>query len=196
MDCSRKEAIALREAPLGASRVSKHRLTVKWSAGVATFRDSGLVDGYLGGIGYEYCGYSSSAGLHLINKSDGDVFTGVLLSQATGKIMAAGKSVMFAPDMSYFATAQPDGLDGEEWFVYSPTGVRRWKGLSGISAKHPTLKYNYFIATLEEPHWSANGELQATLKCSGGSQSPTVVTLRQQNKAWTWLPTVACKPAE
>src|SRR4051812_41847557 len=96
VNCSRKEAVALREAPLGASRVAKRRLTVKWSTGVATFQDSGVTDGELGGIGYMYCGYASAPRLHLISKHDGDLFTGVLLDHVTGKLLPAGTSVAFA----------------------------------------------------------------------------------------------------
>lgn len=195
MACGRKEAIALRDAPLGASRASTHRLDVKWSHGVSSFRDSRGFDGDLDGIGYGYCGYVSYPGFHLISKNDNGVFTGVLLNHATGKILPAGKAVVFAPDKRYFASVQPDGLDGEEWYVFSQTGVRQWKGLSGISAKHPTLKYDYFIATLEEPHWSASGELQATLKCSQGKRPPTLATLTHKDGQWTWQPTVACPPA-
>ena len=196
MNCSsRREAAALRDAPLGASRATKHRLTVKWSSGVATFRDSGATDGELGGIAYYYCGYAAGPRLHLIGKQDGDLVTGVLLNHVTGKLLPAGTSVAFAPDMSYFAATQTDGVDGEEWYVYSPVGVRQWEGSSVINAKHPTLKDDRLNATLEAPHWSAHGELQATHRCAaGGGRHPTLVTLTLANGSRKWLPMVSCPP--
>jgi hypothetical protein len=196
LNCADGEAVALRRAPPGVARVSRSRLTVKWFNGTRTFRDSGLVDGSMDGISYYYCGYSARAGFHLIHKHDDAIFTGVLLNQTTGKLLPAGQAVIFAPDMQrYFATVQPDGLDGEEWYLYSVSGTTIWKGLSGITAKHPSLKYDYFIATLDAPQWAASGELQATLKCTSGKHATTSVTLRRQRGEYVWTPAVSCPPA-
>jgi hypothetical protein len=196
LDCNTDESVVLRSAPLGAARVSKQRLTVRWAGGTRVFQDSGLVEGYMDGVSYQYCGYSPDAKFHLIHKHDEAVLTGVLLDHTTGKVLPAGQRVVFAPGGSgYFATVQPDGLDGEEWYVYSIRGAQIWKGLSGITAKHPKLKYDYFIASLEEPRWSASGELQATLKCADGNHAATVVTLKRKGAGYAWQPAVACRPA-
>jgi hypothetical protein len=197
LDCNADEAVALRRAPLGAARVSKQRLTVRWRGGTRVFRDSGVVDGYLDGVSYQYCGYDPASGFHLIHKHANAIFGGVLLNHTNGRLLPAGQHVLFAPDtVRYFATVQPDGLDGEEWYVYSIRGVQVWKGLSGITAKHPSLKYDYFIATLEAPHWSARGELQATLTCTSGAHSVTTVTLRGKRGIYAWEPLVACPPPQ
>lgn len=71
-----------------------------------------------------------------------------------------------------------------------------WKGLSGISAKHPTLGYEYFIATLDSPRWSAENELEATLKCASGDTTAHTVMLRPVKGGYNWTPAVNCPPAK
>lgn len=104
-----------------------------------------------------------------------------------------GRAAIFSRNAQrYFASVQPNGLDGNEWHVYSRDGVELWKGLSGISAKDPKLGYEYFIATLDAPRWSAEAELQATLKCASGDSSAITVTLRPVNGRYSWTPAVHC----
>jgi hypothetical protein len=143
------------------------------------------------GIRYEYCGFA--LGFHLIRKADDGLFTGVLLDSTSGKVLPAGQTVIFAPGSArYFATQQPDGLDGEEWLLYSRAGSRLWKGVAGILAKSLQGNWDYFIATLERPHWSAAGELEATLRCAADTTQTTAVTLRAEAKRYAWVPTVRC----
>lgn len=192
--CGESEVTALRAAPPGVRRVSKERLTIRWARGTRVFRDTGVVAGEIGGTAYQYCG--PVLGYHLIRKADEGMFTGVLLDTATGKLLPAGQVVMFAPDSArYFATQQPDGLDGEEWLVYSGTGTRIWKGLSGISAKASGGSYDYFVATLEAPHWTSQGELSATLRCASDTTRTSAVTLRRTAARYSWVPAVHCAPA-
>ena len=80
--------------------------------------------------------------------------------------------------------------------VHSRDGAGVWRGLSGIEANHPSLGYEYFIATLESPHWSPDNELQATLKCSSGDRPAVTVTLRPAKGGHKWFPTVNCPPAK
>ena len=168
-------------------------MIVHWRHGTATFRDSGNVAGEIGGVEYEYCGYSPEVEMHLIRKSDDDLFTGVLLDSASGLILPAGKSVTFAPDHSrYFARAQSDGVDGEDWYLYSRTGLRLWRGMSFVSAKNGKDGSDFVAATLEEPHWSATGELRATFTCSVDKKSTTVLTLTARSGVWAWQPKVDC----
>jgi len=129
-------------------------------------------------VAYQYCGFG--LGFHLIRKSDEGLFTGVLLDTKTGRVLPAGKTVIFAPDTSrYFAVQQPDGLDGEEWLLYSRGGTRLWKGLSGVEAKSPMGNWTYFIATLQQPHWSTTGELEAILRCADDTTKTAVVRLQR-----------------
>jgi hypothetical protein len=198
MDCREKgENLAiLSHAPFRAKRISKHHLRVDWAGGSMDFVDKPPYDEPLGGTRYSYCGYNPTLNMHLIDKSISGVFTGVLLDNVTGKIMQAGHYISFSNDKKkYFSTVQPDGLDGEEWYVYTRNGNILWKGLSGISGKHPKYNYEYIIAELSNPRWNSEGELQATHVCAvdkGTSKKETTVTLRLVGKKWLWLPRISC----
>jgi hypothetical protein len=61
LSCAGDEATALRQAPLGASRVSLERLTVNWAGGSTVLADSGAQEGYIGGTAYLYCGFSPTS---------------------------------------------------------------------------------------------------------------------------------------
>ncbi|MFI5119657.1 MAG: hypothetical protein ACHQM4_04550 [Thermoanaerobaculia bacterium] len=201
-DGSRQEDLALLgQAPLGATRISKHHLRVNWSGGSRDFIDVPPYDEPLDGTRYSYCGYRSALGMHLVYKASSGVSTGVLLEDATGKTTEAGEYVAFSRDKSkYFAAVQPDGLDGQEWYVYWRNGTRIWKGLSGITAVHGRLGYRYFSAVLENPRWNLAGELEATHACEAGRRKPgqreTTVTLTRSKGAWVWLPEVECPKVE
>ena len=192
LNCNRPEAEALRGAPAGVRRISKHRLAIRWSKGVRGFVDSGVVEGEMAGVRYQYCGFA--LGYHLIQKDEDGLRSGVLLDTSTGRLLSAGQMVNFSPDGTrYFATQQPDGLDGEEWLLYSRPGVRLWKGLSGIVTKSAPGGYEYFTATLEGPRWSARGELEATARCAADTTRTTVVTLVASGRQYRWMPTVRCR---
>jgi len=197
LSCAGDEASALRQAPLGAARVSPQRLTVTWASGSTIFADSGTEEGSLDGTAYRYCGFNPTVGMHLIHKAADGVFTGVLLDDATGRILPAGQEVLFAPDRTkYFATVQPDGLDGQEWYLYARDGSLIWRGESGITDHHPSAKYDYFIATLDQPRWSNAGALQSTLLCAIGPPGRSAtVTLTRGKSGWRWLPHVVCARA-
>lgn len=196
MDCSDKihkeNQAVLSQAPMGAKRVSKHHLRVNWAGGGTDFIDKPPYDEPLDGTWYSYCGFNPTLNVHLIHKSIADIFTGVLLDNATGKLIPAGDYVSFSNDKKkYFATVQPNGLDGQEWYLYSRDGTLIWKGLSGISENNG--RYEYFIAELDDPRWSAGGELQSTLVCAADqSKRKTTVTLTLTGNKWEWLPIVAC----
>ena len=194
LSCTEDEASALRQAPLGAARVSPERLTVNWAGGSVVFADSGTEEGTLAGTAYRYCGFDATVGVHLIHKDAGDVGTGVLLVEASGRILPGGQEVSFAPDgRRYFATAQPDGLDGEEWYIYTRHGSQIWEGVSLIIRRHSRAKYDYSFATLNQPHWSSAGELQATLTCENGpAGQAATVTLTRVGRRWRWVPVIAC----
>ena len=193
-----KEVPYLKLAPHGASRPAKHRLAVRWAKGVREFADKApYMEDEEDGSRFLYCGFDPELSLHLIYKIDEASSRGVLLDDATGRVLPAGETVIFSGDFQrYFASVQPEGLDGNEWHVYSRDGTEIWKGLSGISAKHPTLGYDYFIATLESPRWSAANELEATLKCASGDTTAHTVMLRPVKGGYNWSPAVHCPPAK
>jgi hypothetical protein len=175
-------------------RISEHRLRIEWSKGKKLFVNSGVEQGALEGIRYEYCGFL--LGHHLISKQDNGLSTGVLLDTASGKVLPAGHTVIFAPDATrYFAIQQPDGLDGEEWLIYSRAGIQLWMGQSGITAKSREGNWEYFVATFEQPHWSDAGELEATLRCAVKPEQTATVTLRASGGSYQWVPAVEC-PSE
>ncbi len=190
------EQAALRHAPLGASRPSLHRLTVRWKSGTRAFVDRPPHAEGLSGVHYLYCGYEPTVGLHLIHKQDEATGTGVLLDNTTGELLPAGERVTFSGDRrQYFATAQPDGLDGEEWYVRSRDGALIWRGLSVIAETRP--RYPSVVATFDRVRWNREGQLQATLTCvaSPTKPAPRSVTLTRTAKGWAWLPTIRCPKA-
>jgi hypothetical protein len=189
--CGQSESVALGDAPPSVRRMSTDRLRIKSAKGARFFVNERLEPGTLDGIGYEYCGFAH--GYYLIGKFDEGLFTGVLLEAASGKVLPAGRTVKFAPDGArYFAVRQPDGLDGEEWMVYSRDGSELWMGLSGIRAKSQRGNWEYFIATFEEPRWSDAGELEATLRCAADTTKTGIATLRMSGGQYVWVPTIEC----
>lgn len=205
MDCGknyRNENISiLNQAPFGAKRISKHHLKVNWARGSVDFIDKPPYDEALDGTAYSYCGYNSTIGMHLIHKSAFSDFTGVLVDNATGKVMPAGQYVSFSKNKKkYFSTIQPDGLDGEEWYIYTRDGKLIWKGLSGISQKHPKYEWEFFVVELSNPRWNSVCELEATGICASErdkvNKKETTVTLKLIGKKWEWLPKVSCPKIE
>jgi hypothetical protein len=196
LDCREKiykeDRAILSLAPLGAKRISKHHLRVNWTGGSKDFIDKPPYDEPLDGTWYSYCGFNPILNFHLIHKTITDVFAGVLLDNTTGKLIPAGEYVFFSSDKKkYFASVQPNGLDGEEWHLYSRDGVPIWKGLSGILGNNG--RYRYFVAELDDPRWSADGEFQATLTCTADkNKRKTTVTLTFVKTNWEWLPRIEC----
>jgi len=189
--CRRDEAVALRASHGAARRTGKDRLLVKWARGTRVFVDSGYHEGDMDGVRYEYC--APVLRYHLIAKADEGLFTGVLVDTSTGRILPGGTRVEFAPDTSrYFAVQQPDGLDGEEWLLYSGAGVRLWKGVSGIEAKSHQGDWTYFIAVLDQPRLNEHGVLSARLRCAADTTQSTTVTLQRSGTRFAWLPAMAC----
>lgn len=192
--CERSEALALSSAPPGVRRISADRLSVQWEKGTRVFENVGLEFRVgLDGTEYEYCGFA--LGHHLVKMREEGLFTGVLLDAANGNVLPAGHSVTFSPDAArYFAIRQPNGMYGEEWLVYSRAGTQLWQGESGIRAKSREGNRPHYIATLEQPRWSAAGELEATLRCTADTQKMATVTLRASGEGYVWEPRIECAP--
>jgi hypothetical protein len=177
LDCGSSES-NMNKAPHGARRIDEHTLEVKFAGGSKSFKDEGPFDYDLDGVGYEYCDYSASTKFHLIRKRDQDLFTGILMSETSGKVLDAGQVVIFSPDgKKYFASRQPNGMDGSEWFIFTVSGELEWQG-------------NSMADTLIEPNWSSAGKFQARYRC--GDEDYKDVVLTKMGKEWGWVPEPKC----
>ncbi len=173
--------VNLDKSPKGAKRLNEHTLQVNCANEIKFFEDKPPYDEDLGGLHWHYCDYDPKSGFHLIAKQNEDLFTAVLLDNATGKVLEAGEHVRFSPDgEKYFASRQIDGMDGQEWFVRSLNGIILWEGTSEMDR-------------LEQPSWNRSGELQAVFRCSEGKKKTArITTLTKSGKKWIWLPSLQC----
>lgn len=177
LDCGSSES-NLNKSPHGARRMDEHTLEVKFSGGSKTFKDEGPFDYDLDGVEYNYCDYNAAVKFHLIRKRDQDLFTGILLNESNGKILDAGQLVIFSPDhKKYFASRQPNGMDGSQWFIFTVAGQLEWRGDS-------------MADTLIEPNWSPAGKFQAKYRCGDEDYKPVVLT--KAGKEWSWVPEPKC----
>lgn len=177
LDCDTSET-KMSKAPSGARRLDEHTLEVKFANGSKSFKDEPPFDYELDGVKYNYCDYNAAVKFHLIKKRDQDLFTGVLMSESNGKILDAGQLVIFSPDRKkYFASRQPDGMDGTQWFIFTLAGKLEWQGDS-------------MADTLVEPTWNAEGEFQAKYRC--GDEDYKTVILTKSGKEWSWVPETKC----
>ncbi len=176
------EIALLRKAPHGAKRIGKHTLEVNWARGVHRFVDEECT-GDLGGSCWEYCGYHASYHLHQINHEEGDLFTGVLLDDASGKLLPGGGSVIFSPDgKRYLASSQEDGKQLSDWKLYSREGALLWAGDSGIVAKN-----NGVLAEFENPTWSSSGDLLVDSEDLASGNRFVLILMQGADKKWKWV---------
>ena len=169
-------------------RRSKHQLTVTTQAGTKQFIDQPPHDEPLAGVHYFFC--DRKDGWVLVTKDDQAVFTGALINLTTGQVTPAGETVLFSPDRrAYFATEQPDGLDGEVWSVYSIDGRKSWSGYSFISSE---TQQDTIDSYLSNPTWTATGELTATAACVGKLEVQWRVKLVKKADDWNWQPRKRC----
>ena len=185
---SAEERARLHQAPHGAKRLSKHQLEVRWTAGIRIFKDEPPYEP-LDGVSWAYCGYSAVLKLHLIGKTDHDLFTGVLLDDRTGSLLPGGEAVLFSPDQHfYLAYEQPNGLDGEWLKLHKRNGFMLWKGYDFIAS--PDGKSAIVDSeNMRDMRWDKQNRPQATLYLSGG-KTMTVTLMRDNNGKVDWLPRV------
>jgi len=177
LDCDTSET-KMNKAPHGARRIDEHTLEVKFANGSKSFKDEAPFDYELDGVKYNYCDYNATVKFHLIRKRDQDLFTGVLMSETSGKLLDAGQSVIFSPDgKKYFASRQPNGMDGTQWFIFTANGELEWQGDS-------------MADTLVEPGWNSEGKFQAKYRC--GDEDYKTVILTKSGKQWSWDPEPKC----
>lgn len=181
-----REALELQNAPHPSMRIGKHALAIGWLHGKHIFRDSPPFDEPLDGIAWYYCGYSPQLKMHLIGEDDIDVFTGVLLNDANGSILPAGKIVEFSPDgRRYFAYEQPDGQDGPTLKLYKSDGKLLWKGFDGLTSKNQ----KWVNADFETVEWTRDDRLLAEYTVSG-VRHKLILSLSSDGN-WHWKPTAS-----
>jgi hypothetical protein len=181
LHCDGKEEERI-EAAHSVKRMNPHRLEIHWLHGTKIFADEPPYDEDLDGVRWTYCDYKPAQKLYFLQKADKGLFTGVLLNETTGKILDAGEEIVISPNAQlFFASRQPDGMDGQEWFVFNMDGTIQWQGTSETD--------HYF-----EPSWNSKGELQAKFSCASGEAKDSWkrVTLTKSGSNWTWLPAIPC----
>lgn len=189
LDCDigdqQQETKLLRAANGMAVRRSIHELRLTVAGKELTFKDTPPYDEPLDGTSYTYCGRKE--GYSLIADREGDVFTGKLIDERTGRILDAGQEVMFSPDRrAYLASEQIDGMDGPMWTIHSIDGKVSWKGPSFVE---PSTPHSSAIS-LDSPAWTASGELVAKVNCSANNELAKLVKI---NGAWKWRLPPSCK---
>ena len=183
------ESAAYKRAPHGAKRIGKHKIEVKWKSGKHVFKDEPPYDEPLAGVKWGYCGYNTELKVHLLEKSDGSLFTGVMLDDETGEILSAGSPVRFSPDRKhYLAYEQEDGRDGVTINLYQKNGILEWTGYAGIL----TADESTIIAYFEKIDWNDKGGLQASAVCMSGKAAGTLTLVPKANGQWQWSPKVRC----
>lgn len=180
-----------RLAPNIASRIDPHHLKIRTSKGDVSFVDIPPHDEPLSGVHYHFC--DRRGGFVLVVMEDEALFTGRLINEGTGKVTGAGQEVLLSEDRrAYFATEQPDGLDGEEWSIYAIGGNRSWKGYSFIAQQgNPQKIYAY----LDQPQWLTNGEFSARASCASNVDVKWSVKLVKDKDLgeWLWRPQKKCQ---
>lgn len=183
---AKAEELALKQAPLGARRISLHVLEVVSKKGPQRFIDKAPHDeGGMAGLHWRYCGYNSRTRAHLIEKTDAGLFSGKLLLDETGKQVHAGHTVVVSPSgKTFLAIEQESGTDGEEWAVYTISGEKLWKGYAGTTAKVDGIET--VRSTLYNPQWTREGELTAHFVCTTSAYRGVIHLVRSSIGDWRW----------
>jgi hypothetical protein len=186
------ERTALKQAPKGVRRVSKHVLEIASGKGSQRFVDKPPHDeGEMGGVHWRYCGYDAQAKAHLIEMIDASSYSGELLLGETGRRVRAGHTVLFSPNMKeYLAIEQEAGMDGENWAVRDMTGETVWKGYAGTISKADGVEV--VVSTFERPEWTRQGQLTARFVCAASKAQGTVKLVRSPSGAWKWMGYAKC----
>ncbi len=128
----------------------------------------------------------------MLNVEDGMSFTGKLINERTGAVTDAGRSVLFSEDRrAYLISEYSNGMDGNEWKVYSVKGDLSWYGYDSTRSD----EQGQSGATLRDPVWMPNGELVATAACFTDQARKWKVKLVRQDIVWDWAPRKKCPAA-
>jgi hypothetical protein len=182
--CDDRESESLKNAPAGVKRTDVHTLQITWLHGTSMFKDEPS-DYELDGVEWEYCDYDPRLRLYFLKKRDEGLFTGVLLNEVTGKVLEAGEHVVISPDGArFFASQQPDGMDGKRWFIFKMDGTIEWQGDSDMDRRY-------------DPSWTSQGQLQAKYNCTLGGVPRDApwkrVSLKKTDGKWNWSPPIKCR---
>lgn len=187
------ERAALKQAPKGVRRVSKHVLEIPSKTGPQRFVDKPPHDkGEMGGVHWRYCGYDAKAKAHLIELIDESSYSGDLLLAETGQRVRTGHTVLFSPNMKEFlAIEQKAGVDGDNWAVQDMTGNVVWKGYAGTVANNVD-GVEMVVSTFERPRWTEQGELTARFVCTSSNAYGTMTLVRSPSGRWSWSGHAKC----
>lgn len=187
-----KEARRIKEIAAGVvKRHATHELHVQAGGKTLKFIDQPPYDEPLDGTRYAFC--DRQDGFILLTHVDGSLFTGKLINEATGNVTQGGERVTFSPDRrAYFASEQPDGLDGSVWSIHAVNGRESWSGFSFIP--HPT-KRGYMAASLTDERWEPGGQFSAQAECFYGNGIKWRVKLVNDGGQWGWRPARKCPDA-
>ena len=103
------------------SRHSRHELRVLVNGKTLTFIDKAPYGEDMDGSRVEFC--DRQDGYILLQVFEDMESTGKLIDEASGAVTPGGEEVILSPDRrAYFASEQPDGLDGMVWKIYAING--------------------------------------------------------------------------
>ena len=181
-----EETKRMRQAPHGAKRPSRRKLQINWAHGFQVFEEKAPYDEGLDGVWYAYCGYSPDLGLHLMMKQDGDLFTGVMMEESTGKLLPGGENVLFSPDRKhYIALEQQNGRDGNTVKLYDSRGILLWNNgdhLDDISSLR--------LADDPDIRWDKKNRILAEAVTQNGKAfTVQLFTTADRQRKWVPLPT-------
>ena len=183
---------AMKEAPGGARRIDAHTLEVTYKKGARRFTDKPPHD-ELGGLHWLYCGYDAKAQSHLIQRQLEGLFSGQLLREDNGRVVAAGHTVIFSADrQTFLAIEQENGQDGEQWSVYGEDGKRLWHGYAGTLKQVKGVPN--IVSQFEQPRWDVEGNLTAQNVCNYPYEGKNAIVLIQSEKVWRWRDSANCTP--
>jgi hypothetical protein len=174
----------LRHAPHGARRISKRQIEVAWSGAKRVFADAPPYDEPLDGVRWVYCGYSPGLKLHLLLKRENSLFTGALLDDSTGSLLAGGQEVLFSPGNRYYlAYEMEDGDVTEVLKLYRINGELLWSGNNGLVSDDGSL-----LANFRDLRWNAPDKVQAVAVPYDGSKPFVVALTLHEKTGWGWDP--------
>lgn len=169
-------------------RRGKHELRIKTAKGLRKLVDKPPHDEPVSGLHYHFC--DRKEGFVLLWVENEATFTGQLVNEATGQVTPAGETVLFSPDKrAYWASEQPDGLDGQVWKIHAANGVLSWSGYNFLTEKGNSGK---MYAHLANPAWAANGQFIAQAQCLNKLERTWKVRLARISGEWDWRPKKAC----
>jgi len=192
LDCGRtdlSERQLLQQTPHGATRADPNTLVLNWSKGSHAFSNQRSKVSKHATAQYFYCGYDMTRRIHLILEDTPALQTGILLNDDDGTMLPGGITVLFSPDGSQYLTIrQPDGLDGEEWVIYTKDGNKVWEGISRILGKDGET----FVADLTSPAWTTDNKLKVQLRCNDRSTPEQSAVLQRVDGNYRWLSEPKC----